>query len=926
MLDLGLYAPYREKDRAGLSLLDCGGNSFYQVTYPERAYEHFEAIPSVIVASLLFIENRELLETRAATRNPAIEWDRFAKALVDQALKKFLPGHEGGGGSTLATQIEKYRHSPEGRTSSGSEKLRQMATASVRAYLDGENTHAVRRRIVVQYLNTVPLSAKAGYGEVNGLGDGLWAWYGSEFAEINRLLQKESGGNLQLVALAFKQVLSLLIAERRPSDYLGGDARPLGELADSYLRLLADAGVIPKSLRDTALAAQLRFRTDSVEPPPPSFVTRKAATAMRAHLAQLLGVPRLYDLDRLDLRAGTTLAIDQQRTASTALRKVVTQKGAQDAGLFGFRLFSEGDNVSRVIFSLTLFERGDHANYLRIQTDSFDQPFDINEGAKLDLGSTAKLRTLVTYLEIVADLHKRLKDATPAELAKVESDRRDILTRWAVGYLAGAQDRSLAAMLKAAMERSYSGSTAEQFFTGGGLHRFENFETWENAQAFTVRDGFRNSVNLVFIRLMRDIVYHMMFRAPTSSARVLEDAKDPQRQKYLQRFADKEGTEFITRFYRKYEGKRGPDVVAHLLSGMRLTPKRLAVTLRSVEPDAPFEAFHARMRAELGETEQVTERSARALYEAYGPDKYSLPDRGYLAGIHPLELWLVGFLRSHPNAKLKQVIESSSEERQAVYAWLFKTRHKNAQDSRIKGLIELEAFLEIHRAWKRLGYPFESLTPSYATAIGSSADRPAALAELMGIIVNRGVRKPLARLNWLQFGADTPFETRLARAATKPEQVLPEEIADVLREALIAVAEDGTAKRIKGAFKRADGSVIPVGGKTGTGDHRFDVFAPGGRLVSSRVVNRSATFVFLIGERWFGTLTAFVHEPYAEKYKFTSALSVQMLKSLAPSLMALLESPPRADGTCIAGAAGNAAANPAHSARPAAAPVEISTD
>ena len=32
-------------------------------------------------------------------------------------------------------------------------------------------------------------------------------------------------------------------------------------------------------------------------------------------------------------------------------------------------------------------------------------------------------------------------------------------------------------------------------------------------------------------------------------------------------------------------------------------------------------------------------------------------------------------------------------------------------------------------ARKRLGYPFGSLVPSYATSLGSSADRPAALAK-----------------------------------------------------------------------------------------------------------------------------------------------------------------------------------------------------
>ena len=63
-----------------------------------------------------------------------------------------------------------------------------MASASLRAYLDGEDTLPRRRQIVVDYLNTVPLSAKAGFGEVNGIGDGLWAWYGRDFGEVNRLL------------------------------------------------------------------------------------------------------------------------------------------------------------------------------------------------------------------------------------------------------------------------------------------------------------------------------------------------------------------------------------------------------------------------------------------------------------------------------------------------------------------------------------------------------------------------------------------------------------------------------------------------------------------------------------------------------------------------------------------------------------------
>ena len=93
------------------------------------------------------------------------------------------------GGSTLATQIEKYRHSPEGRTGSTTDKLIQMASATLRAYQDGEDTTGSRRQIVLDYLNTVPLSAKPGYGEVNGIGDGLWVWYGRDFEQVSKLLK-----------------------------------------------------------------------------------------------------------------------------------------------------------------------------------------------------------------------------------------------------------------------------------------------------------------------------------------------------------------------------------------------------------------------------------------------------------------------------------------------------------------------------------------------------------------------------------------------------------------------------------------------------------------------------------------------------------------------------------------------------------------
>jgi hypothetical protein len=58
------------------------------------------------------------------------------------------------------------------------------------------------------------------------------------------------------------------------------------------------------------------------------------------------------------------------------------------------------------------------------------------------------------------------------------------------------------------------------------------------------------------------------------------------------------------------------------------------------------------------------------------------------------------------------------------------------------------------------------------------------------------------------------------------------------------------------------------------------------------VVNRVATFVFLIDDRFFGTITAFVPGAAAgAQYEFTSGLPVRVLGALMPTLAPLLDAP-----------------------------------
>jgi membrane peptidoglycan carboxypeptidase len=98
-----------------------------------------------------------MMDPRHPYRNPAIEWSRLARAALDFSLHKIDRRHRVSGGSTLATQLEKMRHSPQGRTESPAEKLRQIASASLGAYQNGERTLGAQQRVIGEYINSIPL-------------------------------------------------------------------------------------------------------------------------------------------------------------------------------------------------------------------------------------------------------------------------------------------------------------------------------------------------------------------------------------------------------------------------------------------------------------------------------------------------------------------------------------------------------------------------------------------------------------------------------------------------------------------------------------------------------------------------------------------------------------------------------------------------
>jgi membrane peptidoglycan carboxypeptidase len=754
--------PFRPTSAAaGLVIRDADHGIIYNaVGVDPGRLKTLDEVPPLLIRTLLFIENRNIGEDTGARANPAIDWARSAKALVLYAGRSVGLNWPLEGGSTLATQLVKFQHSPGGRTESPLEKLHQVIGASLAAYHEGTDTRAARREIILDYLNMMPLGAAPGVGEVNGLANGLRVWFGEDPTAVLAKLQDPRA--TPDTVRAYKEVFALLYSVHAPTFYLERNRRALQARLDVYAGLLQSAGVIDPVMLENLRATPLEFAS----PPPQdaaSFIQRKAPNALRAKLGGLLGVGNQYALDRLDLTVDSTIDSDLQAKVSAVLRQLALPEFVTAHSLREPRVLEHGDPAG-VTYSFLLVESRPEGNLVRVHTDTLDAPFDVNDGMKLELGSTAKLRTLAHYLEIVAQLHDELAAVDRDRLAAWATNGRDPITRWAAATLLTDPGRELEPFLAKSLERSYSASPDEEFFTGGGLHHFGNFEPEENNQVLTLREAFSHSTNLVFIRLMRDIVRYHEARLPYDADAVMSDAEFPARK-----------------------------------------------------------------------------------------------------------------------ALLKEIAAEESRKEHASSDWLLSTRNREAQDVRLRIRIERDAFARMTPDWRRLGFPFEALVPSYATALGSSADRPAALADLMGIVVNEGRRRPLVDIQQARFARGTPYEVAFERSAGSGEQVMRPEVARLLREALAGVVENGTAVRLKHAFDAGEGE-IAVGGKTGSGDNRFDTFSRGGHLLTSRAVSRTAGFVFYLGDRWFGVITASVAGPEAAEYTFTSSLPLAVLKLLAPTL------------------------------------------
>lgn len=874
----GVSPPYQEEPVTGLTIYNSEGMTVYDATARRmRIFTRFGDIPVLMVKALLFIEDRELANTLVPSRNPVINWNRLAMAgILYGASKVGLPVRVEGG-STLATQLEKYRYSPGGNTSSVIEKLRQMTAASLRVYKEGSDTRLARQKIILDYVNTAPLAAVPGYGEIYGLGEGFYAWFGRDMDTVSTdLLSPEPD---QEKVVAFRQSLTLLCAVRGPTHYLTVNYPALEQRVSDYIHLMEHEGLIGPEFATLLLETPVDLSPVRFPSNPLPFSVRKAVNSVRTKLMQTLGVSGYYDLDRLDVKVETTISTGFQEEVGDLFEKLGDDEFLAENGLKSRRLLSTGDG-KKVIYSFLLFETTPYGNLLRVQADNLREAFDINEGMKLILGSTAKLRTLANYLELIALLYRELSGLDKEEIRNAFVMANDPITRWVAEKLGHSTDISLETLLDAALERRYSASPYESFFTGGGIHKFVNFRSKHNSQILSVREATLHSINLVYIRLMEDIVRFYRSRLPYDADEVLKDSEHPRRRQLLEEIADNEAKVYMRRFYKSFRGL-GQDEVLDLLLGKRKnSPRSLTIT---------FLAWHQDVNAEklsrwLEKRANVSPGKVGALLNAYDKPHFTISDYGYLLRKHPLEVWCAGEMIRSPDISWRELVEKSGEPRRLCSAWLLQPKMRRHQNLRLRTRIEKDAFEGITECWRRLGFPFKRLVPSYSTAIGSSCDKPAALARLIGIILNNGIHRPAVVVSRIRMAEGTPYHTIFDMPPPPGEQVMEPDVAEILRGVLQAVVEKGTARRVRGAFVTPDGIPVPAGGKTGTGDNRLKRINSNGNMISSKALNRTATFAFYIGKRYFGVITAFVTGKGTDEYSFTSALPVSILKLLAPAI------------------------------------------
>ena len=92
-------------------------------------------------------------------------------------------------------------------------------------------------------------------------------------------------------------------------------------------------------------------------------------------------------------------------------------------------------------------------------------------------------KVAISFFLAINFLINLIKKISKKELLTLLPKTKDNLSRWMIEILQNSvTPLSLTDVLEKSMDRQYSASTSERFFTAGGVHTFENFKKEDNGR------------------------------------------------------------------------------------------------------------------------------------------------------------------------------------------------------------------------------------------------------------------------------------------------------------------------------------------------------------------------------------------------------------------------------------------------------------
>ncbi|RDV39014.1 hypothetical protein DV096_00115 [Bradymonadaceae bacterium TMQ3] len=821
------YPIFEIQPQAGVHITDRAGRTLERWRYPEVVWER---PPPLALNAARLLENRALADRAHPFTNPAVDWTRLGVATVSQVRAHLGSDAPAIGGSTLAVQMEKFRHSPGGRTSSSSEKARQMLTAWLRTYHHGREADAWAEQLAMDWINSVPLGHRHGYGPVQGVFEGMWAWFGRPPEVVEHALKP--GENDAFRAQVERELLALIIAQQRPARYLPGGLDALERRVDALINVLVEEGHMTRDWGHVIASRSL-----NVGKPPAKRAHQGGDTHLSALAARQWGA-----------LSGEERAVMRQRHA----RVTMTYDAALQDALR--REIEAAQPPART--SVTIFARSAGGLEPRAIVDTEPRVVDLSTEGRVDLGSTSKLRVLISYLSGVEQAYQAQSAGQPAA--------NDPLSRFVARELANEPGLPLTDVLQRALQRPISADPDEVFYTGGGPHEFQNVNPEHDSRYFNVASAFVASANLPFVRLLHEVVAyhaHRIFGVPIEAVVAGEHPRfEELRERHLQMSAER----LVRDAYFYHHRSDLPTMARRALTGLEPTEARCARLRRAIGSAAELPVSHPCASTEVDAADVDI-------------DPWDEQD--------PLELATIAALTEDPEASLTEVMLATAGARSAARDWI--AAQTSTTDTRrgIHYAIEEEVFGALQQEWARAGYPFERLTPSLATALGSSGDRPASLARLVAAVRGGGSVPALSHVRLVRLFEGTPYETWLRPTKTQPVRAFGPEVAAAVETLLIRVARRGTG-HASGSPWHTGAARWEVGGKTGTSDHVLLVRDRAGRVIERRPVARSGAWVFFAGPCLVGTVVMYEEGEDAATHHFHGGDAAELSQAVLRAIEA----------------------------------------